>query len=180
MCIHPDISERTAAFPPKASTLCSLGWKRSLRLPTSATRHALCTTGRSDEAIAEQLPQQGYRSPKSPQVLPSTVKTLRLKHGLLQKPSQSHPRRKAGYLTIPQLAQLLGVSRQWLHDRIQNGRIQVCKDLSKGVYLFPDHPTTVERLQQLQAGTRGQVSFLAPEHPADGAQPPVLENRERA
>ena len=140
----------------------------------------LCTTGRSDEAIAEQLTQQGYRSPKSSQVLPSTVKTLRLKHGLLQQPSQSHPRRKAGYLTIPQLAQLLGVSRQWLHDRIQNGRIQVCKDLSKGVYLFPDHPTTVERLQQLQAGIRGQVSFLAPEHPADGAQPPALENRERA
>lgn len=43
MCIHPDISERTAAFQPKKSTSCSLGWKRSPRLPTSATRHVLLT-----------------------------------------------------------------------------------------------------------------------------------------
>jgi hypothetical protein len=140
----------------------------------------LCTTGRSDEAIAEQLTQRGYRSPQRLQVLPSTVKTLRLKHGLMQKPSQSHPRRKAGYLTIPQLAQVLGVSRQWLHDRMHNGRIQVCKDPSKGVYLFPDHPTTVEQRQQLQAGTRVQVSFMAPQHPVDGARPPALANSERA
>ena len=139
----------------------------------------LFATGHSDEAIAEQLTQQGYRSPKSPQVLPSTVKTLRLKHGLMQKPSQSHPRRQAGYLTIPQLAQVLRVSRQWLHDRIQNGRIQVCKAPSKGVYLFPDHPTTAEQLQQLQAGTRLQVSFLAQERPAEGARLTAPENRER-
>jgi putative transposase len=45
VCIHPDISERTAAFQPKTSTWCSLGWKRSPGLPTSATRHALDTLG---------------------------------------------------------------------------------------------------------------------------------------
>src|SRR4029453_7088387 len=76
----------------------------------------LFAAGHTDEAIAAQLTQQGYRSPHRPYVLPSTVQTIRLKHGLMQRDHQSHPRRKAGYLTIPQLAQRLGVSKYWLHD----------------------------------------------------------------
>ena len=70
----------------------------------------LFAAGHTDDAIAAQLTQQGYRSPQRPQVLPSTVKTMRLKHGLMQQRHQSHPRYVAGYLTVPQLAQRLGVS----------------------------------------------------------------------
>ena len=54
---------------------------------------SLCATGHTDEAIAAQLTQQGYRSPQRPQVLPSTVRTIRLKHGRMQQRHQSHPRR---------------------------------------------------------------------------------------
>ena len=70
----------------------------------------LFAAGHTDEAIAAQLTQQGYRSPQRPQVLPSTVKTIRLKHGLMQQRHQSHPRHVAGSLTVPQLARRLGVS----------------------------------------------------------------------
>jgi len=42
--------------------------------------------------------------------LPSTVKGIRLKLGLMQHRSQSHPRRIVGYLTVPQLAQALGIT----------------------------------------------------------------------
>jgi DNA invertase Pin-like site-specific DNA recombinase len=122
----------------------------------------LLAAGHTDEAIAAQLTQQGYRSPHRPYVLPSTVQTIRLKHGRMQRDHQSHPRRKAGYLTIPQLAQRLGVSKYWLHDRIQNGHIQIVKDATTGVYLFPDHPTTLEQLRQLQAEPSTRVSFTAP------------------
>ena len=122
----------------------------------------LFAAGHTDEAVAAQLTQQGYRSPHRPYVLPSTVQTIRLKHGLMQRDHQSHPRRKAGYLTIPQLAQRLGVSKYWLHDRIQNGHIQIVKDATTGVYLFPDHPTTLEQLRQLQAEPSTRVSFTAP------------------
>jgi hypothetical protein len=86
---------------------------------------ALFAAGHSDELIATQLTQQGYRSPQRWQVLPSTVKTIRLKHGLLQQRHQSHPRYIAGYLTVPQLARRLGVTPYWLYDRIQNGRIAI-------------------------------------------------------
>jgi DNA invertase Pin-like site-specific DNA recombinase len=121
----------------------------------------LFAAGHTDDAIATQLTQQGYRSPQRSYVLPSTVQTIRLKHGLMQRRHQSHPRRKAGYLTIPQLAQRLGVSKYWLHDRIQNGHIQIAKDAAAGVYLFPDHPTTLEQLRQLQADPATRVSFIA-------------------
>jgi len=121
----------------------------------------LFATGHTDDAIAAQLTQQGYRSPQRSSVLPSTVQTIRLKHGLLQRRHQSHPRRKAGYLTIPQLATCLGVSKYWRHDRIQHGRIQIAKDPARGVYLFPDHPTTLEQLRHLQTDPAICVSFTS-------------------
>ena len=52
--------------------------------------------GTSEDERARQLPQHGYRSPSRPAVLPSTVKGIRLKLGLMQNRSQSHPRRIAG------------------------------------------------------------------------------------
>jgi hypothetical protein len=70
----------------------------------------LASEGLPDEAIAEQLTAPGHRSPMRQLVLPSTVKTIRLKHGILQKRSQSHPRRIDGYLTVPQLAKTLDIS----------------------------------------------------------------------
>ena len=131
----------------------------------AAMEHQILTlfaAGHTDEAIAAQLTQQGYRSPQRPQVLPSTVRTIRLKHGRMQQRHQSHPRRVAGYLTVPQLARRLGVSPHWLYDRLANGRIQLAKDPATGLYLFPDEPMTLEHLQQLQAGTCTQVHFRAP------------------
>jgi hypothetical protein len=122
----------------------------------------LFAAGHTDEVIAAQLTQQGYRSPQRLQVLPSTVRTIRLKHGRMQQRHQSHPRHVAGSLTVPQLARRLGVSPHWLYDRLANGRIQLAKDPATGLYLFPDQPTTVEHLQQLQAGTRQQVCVRAP------------------
>jgi hypothetical protein len=121
----------------------------------------LSAAGHTDDAMAAQLTQQGYRSPQRPQVLPSTVKTIRLKHGLRQQRHQSHPRHVAGYLTVPQRARRLGGSPHWLYDRLAHGRIQLAQDPATGLYLFPDEPTTLEHLQQLQAGTRRQVCVRA-------------------
>ncbi len=118
--------------------------------------------GHTDAALAAQLTQQGYRSPQRPDVLPSTVQIIRLKHGLMQQRHQSHPRHVAGYLTVPQLARRLGVSPHWLYDRLANGQIQLEKDPTTGLYLFPDQPTTLEHLQQLRAGTCAQVGMRAP------------------
>jgi hypothetical protein len=118
---------------------------------------ALFTAGHSDEAIAMQLTQQGYRSPKRPQVLPSTVKTIRLKHGLMQQRHQSHPRRMAGMLTVPQLARALAVTPHGVYHLIKRGVVVSTRDPTTGLYLFPDCPETMTLLRQLRDERQRQV-----------------------
>ncbi len=119
----------------------------------------LYSAGRSDEEIAEQLTSEGHRSPMRTHVLPSTVKALRLRRGLLRERSQSHPCQVAGQLTVPQLAQLVGVSDHWLYDRIHNGRIEIERDAHTGLYLFPDDPVTIGMVQDLKDGKLKQLRF---------------------
>jgi len=109
--------------------------------------------GQSDAEIARQLSALGHRSPMDPQtVLPSTVKTIRLKHHLFQKRSQSHPRHIPGYLTVTQLGQALGIGVHWIYDRIHNGTIQIARHPKTGLYLFPDEPATLEQFRHLLNG----------------------------
>jgi DNA invertase Pin-like site-specific DNA recombinase len=108
--------------------------------------------GHGDEEIAAMLTAQGHRSARHTTVLASTVKTIRLRHRVLIRETQSHPRRVAGYLTIPQLAEKLQISRHWISDRIHNGTIAVEKDASTRCYLFPDKPETLQQFRQLLAG----------------------------
>lgn len=113
--------------------------------------------GESDATIASQLTSAGHRSPQSDVVLESTVKNIRLSHGIMHRPSQSHPRRVEGSLTIPQLSKQLGISRSWIHDRIRNGTIKVQKDSKTGCYLFPDKPETLHKFRQLHSGQIGRM-----------------------
>jgi DNA invertase Pin-like site-specific DNA recombinase len=112
----------------------------------------LFAAGTSDVEIAQQLTRHGYRSPSRPSVLPSTVKGIRLKLGLMQNRSQSHPRRIAGYLTVPQLAKALAITPHWVYHQIKRGTVAISRDAATGLYLFPDRPETLEAFGQLQAG----------------------------
>ena len=115
--------------------------------------------GVADEAIAQHLTAQGYRSPMGTLVLPSTVKTIRLRHRIFQKRSQSHPRQIAGYFTVPQMAQALGLTAHWIYDRIHNGTIAITKDLTHHTFLFPDAPATLTRFAALKNGTLKELRF---------------------
>jgi DNA invertase Pin-like site-specific DNA recombinase len=117
----------------------------------------LARAGMADAKIATHLTAAGHRSPQSNVVLPSTVKGIRLAHGILQRPSQSHPRRVPGFLTVPQLIKKLGVPRSWIYDRIHNGTITVDKDPKTRCYLFPDKPETLRKLRQLH---KGQINHV--------------------
>jgi hypothetical protein len=115
--------------------------------------------GIADEQIARHLTAQGYRSPMREEVLPSTVRTIRLKHRIFQKRSQSHPRRVEGCLTVPQIAQALNLTPHWIYDRIYNGSIQVTKHPERGTFLFPDTPSTLEQFEALKNGTLKSLHF---------------------
>ncbi len=115
--------------------------------------------GHLDEAIASELTALGYRSPLGQVVLPSTVKSIRLKHGQFQRRSQSHPRQIEGALTISQIAGALDMDPHWIYDRIHNGTIQVSKDPETHLFLFPDESATLEQFRQLRAGTLKTLRF---------------------
>lgn len=119
----------------------------------------LSAEGHSDEEISQRLTRQGYRSPMRLIVLPSTVKTIRLRHRILITRHQSHPRRIPSHLTVSQLAEKLHVSVHWIYDRIHNGTIQVAKDKEMALYLFPDRPQTLERFRKLIAGKFQNLRF---------------------
>ncbi|HEU5376935.1 MAG TPA: recombinase family protein [Ktedonobacteraceae bacterium] len=112
-----------------------------------------------DEVIAQELTDLGYRSPMGLVVLPSTVKIIRLKHGIFQKRSQSHPRRIKGALTISQLATALDIDPHWIYDRIHNGTILVEKDPKTRLFLFPDSPDTIEQFRLLRSGQFQNLRF---------------------
>jgi DNA invertase Pin-like site-specific DNA recombinase len=115
--------------------------------------------GESDEQIAQDLTTLGYRSPRALAVLPSTVRSIRLRRRRFQQRRQSHPRHVAGFLTVSQLAQAAGVPPHWLYDRIHNGCISIRRDDATGLYLFPDAPTTVRLVQDLLNGTLKTLDF---------------------
>jgi hypothetical protein len=119
----------------------------------------LHAAGKSDQAIAQELTAAGFRSPMRQELLVSTVKGLRLKHRCFITQHQSHPRHVGGSLTVTQLAQRLGLSVHWLYDRIHNGQIRIQKDPATHLFLFPNHPTTLERLTQLRNGHLQHVGF---------------------
>jgi DNA invertase Pin-like site-specific DNA recombinase len=117
----------------------------------------LAHEGRSDIEIAATLTSQGHRSARGVTVLPSTVKTIRLRHRVLNSESQSHPRHVDGCLTVPQLAEKLNISRHWISDRIHNGTIAVEKDAATKCYLFRDNPDTLWQFRQLLEGKITQM-----------------------
>jgi len=119
----------------------------------------LFAAGTSDDEMARQLTQHGYRSPSRPAVLPSTVKGIRLKLGLMQNRSQSHPRRIAGYLTVPQLAKALDITPHWVYHQIKRGTVVIQRDAQTRLYLFPDCPETLEAFGQLWAGHLSELRY---------------------
>jgi hypothetical protein len=108
--------------------------------------------GQSDEEIAAELTRRGYRSPRELSVIPNTVRTIRLQHGLCRPRPGSRPRRVPGKLTVPQIVKLLDVPLHWVYQRIERGEIELALDPVRKLYLFPDTPETLAKLKALKAG----------------------------
>lgn len=118
---------------------------------------ALAKSGMDDQDITEKLMSEGFRSPHHLTLLPSTVKRIRLKNGIMIEKYQSHPRQVPGYLTITQIANSLDVAHHWLYDRIYKGTITVERHPGINLYLFPDEPSTIPKFRAL---LEGQVQSL--------------------
>jgi len=119
----------------------------------------LVEQGKSDEQIADLLTEQGFRSPLRTTMLPSTVKSIRLRHRCIHRYRGPRPRRVAGQLTLPQVAQQLGVTPHWLYNLIRRGVVEIKRDTETNLYLFPDRSETLQELRSLKAGEIQKVSY---------------------
>ena len=113
---------------------------------------ALIKQGWSDAEIAEQLTAEGARSPRREKVIESTVRNIRLKHGIKVNRNHPHRHRPPGHLPIAQLSQLIEAPQHWIYFQIRSGRIIVNRDPVTRHYLFPDQPKTIKLLKKLKAG----------------------------
>src|SRR5262249_17394461 len=83
----------------------------------------------------------------------------RLKLGLMQNRSQSHPRHIAGFLTVPQLAKALGITPHWVYHQIKRGTVVIQRDAQTRLYLFPDRPETLEAFGQLLTASLSELRY---------------------
>jgi hypothetical protein len=118
--------------------------------------------GNADRQIARRLTEMGHRSPRKDHVLRSTVQTIRHGHGLLRGgrvKGASRAHHVPGCLTLSQVARKLKVPNPRMYNRIYNGTIQIVKDATTGLYLFPDNPATIERFRELKEGKIRKLRF---------------------
>jgi DNA invertase Pin-like site-specific DNA recombinase len=140
---------------------CSIGRLADLsnfsQLETQILR--LESQGKSDEDIAQLLTLKGFRSSHHAELLPSTVRLIRLRHGRLHRYWGPRPRRVSGSLTVPQIATAVGVKPHWIYHLISRDRIVVKRDEETGLYLFPDRPETLEAFRQLRDGAVSELRY---------------------
>jgi DNA invertase Pin-like site-specific DNA recombinase len=119
----------------------------------------LAREGQSDEQIAAALTAKGHRAPDGGPIRASSVRKLRFANRVLHFPQKSHAPRKAGYLTLSQLAEKLPAQTSRLYYYIQEGKLAVKKDAALNCYLFPDKLSTVRQVGQLLAGQIARLAF---------------------
>ena len=121
---------------------------------------ALARAGVDDVAIARALTAEGHHSAQHcTAVLPSTVRSIRLQHGLKLVPEPTRWPPMPGWLTVTGIAARLRVPEKWLRRRLRDGAIRTVREPS-GRYLFPDGEKTLEELRQLRARMVKQVDLM--------------------
>jgi DNA invertase Pin-like site-specific DNA recombinase len=146
--------------------------EKNARLPVSTRRRSavekkiatrieeLAALGLRDEAIAERLNQEGFYPCRGPAFTPQIVLKLRCRYairvglGRLRRGDQPH-----GY-TITAMARLLRVDPAWIYRALNDGRLEMEKDVHFGCYLFPRTKHAVQEMKRLRKGDLCHVSFL--------------------
>jgi hypothetical protein len=119
----------------------------------------LTQEGKSDQEMAEQLTQQGCRSPRTTAVSVHMVRRIRLRAGIVHQRTTRPRRSVPGWLTVTQLAERLEISINQIYDRIYSGKIEVGRDVKWKMYLFPDRSRTLTMIRKLLEGKVQTVRF---------------------
>jgi hypothetical protein len=110
----------------------------------------LAARGLYDEEIAQMLTAEGHRSPwRGAEVLPSTVRGIRLRHGMKTARQRTRWPAVPGCLTVVQLAERLRIPQKWIHTQLRRGALRAIHEAS-GRYLFPDTQPAMQAVRQLR------------------------------
>jgi hypothetical protein len=119
----------------------------------------LAATGLYDDEIARMLTAEGHRSPwRGAEVLPSTVRGIRLRHGMKTIRQRTRWPTVPGYLTVTQLAERLRIPQKWIHTQLRRGALRTMHEPS-GRYLFPDTDSVRQAVQELRQHHTGHVDL---------------------
>jgi hypothetical protein len=125
---------------------------------TALPRHAemeqrvceLAAAGLYDDEIARMLTAEGHRSPwRGSEVLPSTVRGIRIRHGMKTMRQRTRWPAVPGCLTMAQLAERLGIPQKWIHTQLRRGALRTTLEPS-GRYLFPDTEPAMQAVRELR------------------------------
>jgi DNA invertase Pin-like site-specific DNA recombinase len=110
----------------------------------------LAANGLHDDEIARMLTAEGHRSPwRGAEVLTSTVRGIRLRHGMKTARQRTRWPAVPGCLTVAQLAERLRIPQKWIRTQLRRGALRAMHEAS-GRYLFQDTQPAMQAVRQLR------------------------------
>jgi DNA invertase Pin-like site-specific DNA recombinase len=125
---------------------------------TALPRHAemeqrvrdLAAAGHYDDEIARILTGEGHRSPwRGAEVLRSTVRGIRIRHGMKTLRQRTRWPAVPGCLPVAQLAERLRIPQKWIHTQLRRGTLRTILEPS-GRHLFPDTEPAMQAVRELR------------------------------
>lgn len=109
----------------------------------------LSAQGYQDAVIAQRLTAEGFRSARRMEVVPKTVEKIRRAQGQKALTGMfTSSDQIEGCWTVGGLARYLGVSSDWVRNRIARGRVPAQHHPLTGRYLIADDPVVLEPLKR--------------------------------
>ncbi len=117
-------------------------------------------SGATTDEIVTSLNDEGYVPCRGGEFTSGIVMKTKHRYGITSKLESlrqgNHPSNK---YTTKQIAEEVGVKREWIYRKISKGKIRIEKDIVFGCYLFPRTKLAVRELRRLKEGKCAHVSF---------------------
>jgi DNA invertase Pin-like site-specific DNA recombinase len=156
------VSEMTVPLPVNALTAMPRGAEMEARVLE------LARAGKRDEEIIYILTADGHRSPWcSTGILASTIRGIRLRHGIKMTPRCTRWPRLPDWLTVTAMAARTQIPEKWIRARLRSGVIQTRREAS-GRYLFPDTVEALDSIRRLRSGAVEHIDLRASARQKEG------------
>jgi excisionase family DNA binding protein len=126
----------------------------------------LTEEGMSSSEIAKTLSDEGHKPCRGGAFTPCIVFKLRYRYGIETRLTQLRKGTAdiGNTRTVEEVAEQLGVKREWIYRKISRGAIRIDKDQTYGCYLFPKTKRCIQQLTRLKEGKIAHVSFQKEHH----------------